>query len=376
MEVHMHVSPETEHHMIAAFESGRGVECYRAIDTIPSAVHRRELEKDLISLLRPSLHAELDSSKGDALRCAVIVGEQGTGKSTAVRKFIRSIPGPKGVVYCNVPGNTQTFSTKLRRLLGYEKHSTHNSLLREEDPEGLWMALRGPLLEAAKGYKKKHSRAMVLVIDSADRLARHQPNLLTKLQEFASTCSATGSLRVVFMSSDGAALAHIRAGLPPPRRLELFEVGHLSEGEAEVLLMDHGVPREVATVVVHTITGGSFSAIKEFLSRYDPSEPDSVSSLVLHLERRVLSSVRAMNIQIDSEFFKLLVARPTICSTKATKLLMEDQINNLVRHNIITLHPRGFYRFHARYVGLFFKTQMINIQNETSAFVNFIINFY
>ncbi len=74
------------------------------------------------------------------------------------------------------------------------------------EPMSTFLKLRKPLLEAAAKYKQKHGRPMVLVIDSVDVLAQKSPDFLGTIQDFAKNCADLGTLRIVFITSDGSAL--------------------------------------------------------------------------------------------------------------------------------------------------------------------------
>ncbi len=125
------------------------------------------------------------------------------------------------------------------------------------------------MLAAAELFKAKHDRPMVLVIDSADVLAKRNPDFFGLLQDFAKNCADRGTLRIVFISSDGSALpllmarsAWSRAEKPP------FEIGEIADEEAVDFLVKRGVPAADAEKAVKDITGGLFASLNDFLSNH------------------------------------------------------------------------------------------------------------
>lgn len=370
---------DTEHFIIPAFEEGRGVDMYRYTDkAIPVAVDRPQDERDLATLLRPQV----------ASTYAVIIGHSRCGKSMLLRKVIRSLDGPKGAVYCNVPDVTKNFITDLREILGFKSLGAHSvktwmaggrdmhphKIHQQANPYALWMEMRGPLLDAAREYRTKHGRAAVLVIDSADLLAREQPEVLSAMQDFAKTCAEQGVLRFIFVSSNGAALSLMQSRFTWSKHAELFEIGHLSDQQAENLLMQRGIPRKVAKVVVQQITGGWLHSLYEFLQIYNPSEP--IENVLYDMDKRMSNAMQHLNFLAETAVFQEMASRPTMRMHQLNEYLHQTQIDNLIYHNILCVHPRGFYTFRSRHVAAFFERRFDEIKRETNAFVNFLVSCY
>jgi transcriptional regulator with GAF, ATPase, and Fis domain len=97
--------------IIQAFSEGRGMDAFQAPDA-DAKVKRPKLHASLKAVLRPS----------ETKQYVVIVGENGTGKSTAVRQVLSKLEEPKGVVYINC-SQYNRFSLQLSRLIGYEAES-------------------------------------------------------------------------------------------------------------------------------------------------------------------------------------------------------------------------------------------------------------
>lgn len=367
---------EREHFIIPAFEEGRGVDIYRYADrAIRVDVERPQEERGLAALLCPR----------EVSTYAVVLGHVQCGKSTLVRKVIRSIEGPKGLVYCNVPVKTNNFIDCLRDVLGFnlaemlpfERRSAKQFRQNRMtiDQQALWLDVRNHLFAAGKAYRAKHGRPIVLVVDSADLLAREQPQLLIAMQDFAKTCAEKGLLRIVFMSSDGSVVSLMQTRLSWPHFVELFEVGDISDRQAENLLMQEGIPRMVAKVAVEHITGGCFRSLQEFLQIYNPEEP--VESLIRDLDMKMSRAMQHLNLLVQPDLFHDLLSRPAMHRHhQMHKLLQIAQIETLLEHNIIVLNPRGFYTFGSRQVAAFFRRQLASLRHETKSFINFLVACY
>lgn len=78
--------------------------------TVPfkNYVERKELEYDLLEMIQP---------KVEVLSFFVVVGENGSGKTTAAQKICHEVG--KGVVYINVPESLELFAEAFAKATGY-----------------------------------------------------------------------------------------------------------------------------------------------------------------------------------------------------------------------------------------------------------------
>jgi Cdc6-like AAA superfamily ATPase len=130
----------------------------------------------------------------------VIVGESGTGKSTAV-SAVATGRSEKGAVYINC-SDYKMFSLQLSRLIGseaetgirggirryLERSNREDKLVYDKEPMATFLKLATPLLQAAEQYEAATKRPMVLVIDSADELAKRDQMFMEELQIYAKDC--------------------------------------------------------------------------------------------------------------------------------------------------------------------------------------------
>ena len=202
--------------IVATFEAGRAcpslwarqslwahrpLDLYLWADTVRASVPRPGLSARIAAFLRPADSAAL-------LFYGVMYGSEGNGKSTAVRNAVRSLPSPKGVVYYSAEACGGHFSSSLAVAVGFTENAHPGDVL-------------AALKEGAHEFRVKHGWPAVLVIDGADCIAREDADFFHALQLVAKECATMGSLRIVFVVSEGRTLrtlaessAWLRADLP------------------------------------------------------------------------------------------------------------------------------------------------------------------
>jgi len=352
----------TENIILNSFEVGRGLETFAEKDS-RATVSRPNLHADLKAILYPT----------ETEHYAVIVGENGTGKSTAVRQVLASSEGPKGV-YFNCPPNHKRFSIELSRLICHEAEVDIRGAIRRrieginkeekipvylDEPMSTFSTFESNLLNAAKKFKAKHGCPMVLVIDSADVIAKNDASFLGFLQDFAKNCADMGTLRIVFISSDGSALpllmsrsAWSRAEKPP------FEIGEISNDDAVSYLEQRGVPRQVAEQAVQTISGGLFASLNDFTSNYRKGK--KLEDIVIELDSKTSIVLLDLKIKVDHPVFRQILVGGSIRSDEARKLGMSsEEVQRLVSNNILATHPNATLSFHDRHVDVWFKKKQL-----------------
>ena len=346
-----------ENIVLRAFEEGRGLNSFQGEDGL-ATVQRSELRKGLLELLHPASSEQY----------AVIVGGTGTGKSTAVRQALQSLDEPVGALYFMTPETIDTFSTDLATLLGYEHHVfdleggarrwASNTTREEgkpaasEEPRATWKKLRSVLMTVADKYKQKHQRSPTLIIDAADKLAKDDPAFLALLQDFAKDCADRGTLRVVFMSSDGVTLPLLMGRSAWSRALEAYEVSELDDADAVSFLKSRDVNEEVAMDAVATITGGRFASLNKFVSRW---QKDSNAVIRDQMDVATDASLMRAGIASNHALFRRLVDDKRLKINAAIAIMQSDQLDVLVEKNVVCVHTDGTYGFQSRQVTTFFE---------------------
>jgi hypothetical protein len=123
-------------------------------------------------------------------------------------------------------------------------------------------------MEAATLFFLEHHRPMTLVIDGVDALAREQPTFFDILQDFAKTAADSGTLCVVFVSSDKAAVERMKPRSSWSRARRPLEVGDVPDADAVAYLVKRGVSivtaGKVEIVLCQRRVGPSLLAILSF----------------------------------------------------------------------------------------------------------------
>ena len=141
--------------LLRVFEEGHGVKLFgnNAI-----MVDRKDLLDSLGKLLQPH----------ESKHYVVIMGENGTGKTTAVKQALCALKSPKGFVYFNCPISVSAFSVQLANLVefrgqldisGGAKRRTESTTNEEkvsdlmDEPLATFTMLMQPLTDAAAKFK-------------------------------------------------------------------------------------------------------------------------------------------------------------------------------------------------------------------------------
>jgi len=351
--------------VVAAFEAGgaRGRwwapappwdDAFRAKDARAS-VPRPELIADLAALLRPAATDQY----------VLVVGESGTGKSTAVRDAMRALPAPKGAVYFSAPELVGSFSRYLAIAVDYappfDPLASVWSRLGGQAPaargaDGVaWPELRGALQLAAARFHAKHARPAVLVIDAADYVAKLDATLFRDLQNFAKVCADAGSLRIVFVSSEGAALPLMRAASAWSRALKPpYEVQDIDDALAVDYLVGRGAARSAAQEAVRTVTGGRFALLLDVAGA---ARAEAVAAIANELDVRTSTVLATLGLAPTHAFFRALDGGGRVKSDAALGLLPAAALAALLAENVIALHADGAYTAHARHVESFLRSR-------------------
>jgi hypothetical protein len=345
--------------MLKVFEDG-GVSGWDAqheeVDGL-ATVPRPEVLHGLQSLLRPDISKQY----------AVVVGENGTGKSTAVRQAIRSLPDPKGVIYFLTSDSVTSFSTELAQAVGYREAFSLMARFRrwlkgrteeerahslKHEPFATWSSLRPKLKHVAVEYKKKHGHPAVLVIDAADIVCKHEREFFLQLQEFAKAGADSGSLRVVFVFSEGEALPVLQSKSAWSRALQPpYEVTDIPDDLAVQFLEDGGVGHTRASDAVRTITGGRFALLLGFAGA---ATSKSNEEILHELDVSTGEALLKAGIGATHRLFKQLSLSKYVDRDVAKRWVGHHKIDQLLSDNVLAARANGTYTFHARHVETFF----------------------
>ena len=347
--------------VLLAFEKGRGLETFSEVDK-DATIDRQDLVQDLLLILRPK----------ESKSYAVIVGENGTGKSTAVRKALSALEQPKGAVYFNCPEAADEFFIALAQLIVFSEQVDVKGGIRriiesttkekkdpdpKDQPLATFKTLRQPVMDAAAKFKSKHERPMVLVIDSADILAKQNPAFLNILQDFAKLCADIGNLRIVFISSDGSALPLLMARSSWSRADEPYEIGEIPDDLAVEYLKKKGVREDQAKLAVANLTGGLFGELNKFVT--GSAKGKTYEQIAKQRDRALRERLLDSKIHHNHALFRHLAKHKSVGTDEARDLGMEKaQLDLLLKNNILAAHPDKTYTFHGRHTAMWFSREV------------------
>ena len=353
--------------MCGVFEAG-GVAGWDAgfTNDARASVERPKVEADLASILCPSV---VD-------KYAVIVGPSGTGKSTSVRKVIRALIAKgagadtgAGVVYCATTELITDFSRNLGesvrfrepidlvdsfyRFFTRETKEKASAPLQIYEPRATWSSLAKLLKKSATMYKVKHGKAPTLVLDAMDLVAKEDKKFFAQVQDFAKACADGGIMRVVFIFSDGDALPLLLSSSAESRcdTDQVYEVGDVSDADAvEFVVSRYGKDKQLAKELVETITGGRFTLMQDYGKTDKPL--DAIRK-VLDIETKI--KLRSAGVRVTHPMLKVLATSTSIAKDVAEEMLEPSKISQLLRLNILAVHPNGTYTFNEHHVEAYVK---------------------
>jgi hypothetical protein len=355
--------------VLQTFESGGKLGWDEGFEKDADAVVKRpDVEKNLEAFFYPTPEGDLSAAY------VLVVGEHGTGKSTAVRRVVREHEGINGAIYVNVPNNVHLFGVGVAAAVGLplltvDVEGTIFRFLKldtnkvRDEPAGTWRKAELAITQAAFKFRRKHKRPAVLIIDAAERLAKKNPAFFEELQDFAKDRTDEGILRVVFVSSDGSVLEQLQSRSAKSRMLKPpFEVGDICDKEAVEFLKRKGVVEKQAEEAVRDITGGRFELLNDYLRVWWSKGNDATRHELFKATRDAVESV---GIGERHPFFGALVAQQRIDKSPAKRLFSDKAdttLRALLNKNIISAHPDLTFTFHSRHVETFFKQEVFGLK--------------
>jgi hypothetical protein len=342
--VWFYFSEDNVSRIIRAFEAGELV--YNKIAD-EHKIHRPEVVAEFKTLfLQPSEDTYF-----------LIVGETGTGKTTAILDAVSDLKVPRGVVYFMAPAFPDHFVSNLARKLNYDPHALDLAGTlkrwitgRSQDVAKVdFSTLRKHLVEAAQAFKAKHGRQPVLIIDAADFIAKGDPQLMQRLQNFAKTEADAKRLRV-FFANEGSVLP-LMAASSSIKRARIIEIGDIPDEQALKYLQSFQVPDDRAIDAVANITGGRLIDLVQYKSAY--SEYKSNADYREPFDNNIQSTLVRLNFQKDHALFEALKSGAVSTSAAKAKVTAE-QLAYLLKHNVLAQHADWSLSFHSRVVKTFF----------------------
>ncbi|RUS15768.1 P-loop containing nucleoside triphosphate hydrolase protein [Endogone sp. FLAS-F59071] len=129
----------------------------------------------------------------------LVVGEQGTGKTTAITQAANKVGA--GIVYIQGFDNLETFSNAFADALGW-KYEIAGKNGFFQDPNDKFDHAMAAFRRSAAKYKAKYNKPAVLILDDISKLAKNHPNVIEKLQDIAKVVADKKEFTIVFVTSE------------------------------------------------------------------------------------------------------------------------------------------------------------------------------
>jgi len=138
--------------------------------------------------------------------------------------------------------------------LGYisDRYAHYHTL--SDDQVQAFGEVMSVLKTSASWYKADFGKVPVLIIDGVDILAKKYKEICCQLVSYAKVLANDDELKLVLVSSEGTILPLIKH-LSGTNRALMYEVGDITDKEAENYLVQVGVEPEKAKKLVNVIGG-------------------------------------------------------------------------------------------------------------------------
>ena len=301
----------------------------------------------------------------------IILGPAGTGKSYATQ--IACSKYPKGVIYTEIHYSRLVHSfakdTGIRitptpfDFIG--KYFGSDYIRYYEVPDnnniGAIHKIMAILAERAAVYKNKHGVMPCLIIDNADLLAKAYPDKFQTLFSFAKDYANQGTLRVVFVISEGHTLQLIRSMAASSSIMEIL--GYPKE-EAIGYLDKSGMPHSLSEKIFE-YTGGRMTFLVNAIdicsihSGNQTPEEKLLKEIKEELYYKNASASFEAMMSVDRSILKMLLkeiqnsndqsidCQKVLCNRPEETIKV---ITSLVKNNVFCYNARGHLQYHNRII--------------------------
>ena len=175
------------------------------------------------------------------------------------------------------------------------------------------------------------------------------------MQDFAKACADGGIMRVVFIFSDDDALPLLSSSAGSRcDKIQVYEVGDVSDVDAiKFVVSRYGKKEQLAKELVETITGGRFTLMQDYGKTDKPL--DAIRE-VLDIETHI--KLRSAGVRPTHPMFKAIATTASIKKNVAEDMLDPSKISQLLRLNILAVHPNGTYTFNEHHVEAYVKKEL------------------
>ncbi|CAG8579800.1 10558_t:CDS:2 [Acaulospora morrowiae] len=279
----------------------------------------------------------------------------------------------RGVIYVDVPASLDLtkFGDAFGKALNFtfEEHISYTiQLIRKmfsktEDILSKWERALDAFKREAEVYKAKNGKPPVIIYDNVSRLIADHPRILDVLQDDAKDNADDRKYIAVFVSSEGGV----------PRRMELMEIGDLSEKESKDYLINKRNIKEDAKKF-YKLVGGRIMDLKIVADKFiDGKSLEDIKNSILNEIEKKFNTAQLLRKQYHHEIGKRVIHALLESKNKELKFttFMEyfnnyKEANEVLENNVFAYHPENNV--------VTFQSQSVEsyIRENTDIFVNLI----
>ncbi|RIA94349.1 P-loop containing nucleoside triphosphate hydrolase protein [Glomus cerebriforme] len=302
----------------------------------------------------------------DQSRYYTVCGGHGTGKTTLIRLASREVG--RGVVYVDVPPFVNDFGEAFGEAINFafEEDISFNNQLRRKlgstDNNPKWVRALKAFQHAAKAYKVKYDRPMVIVYDNVSRL---DPEVIRILQNSAKDNADSQTYIAVFVSSEGSVpkimeknSSYSRASNRP------IEIGDLTKEESIEYLVDKRKIKEEAANSLYELVGGRIVDLKFVADDFLSGQAfKGIKQAILSITEKKLKSAQIYPKQkYHKVACQIINSLLTIKELEYRKYLQffdnVEEADEVLEKNVFAYHPgKNVVTFQSQSVELYIRTE-------------------
>ncbi|RHZ80071.1 hypothetical protein Glove_139g36 [Diversispora epigaea] len=266
----------------------------------------------------------------------MIYGKDGIGKSTLIKMASREVG--QGVIYVDIPLplDNYCFVIELAKAM-----NINLSWLRNDDYKEQWKAVLSAFERAAKVYKAKYGRPLVIIYDNVDQF---NTDILDILQSSVTESDNKGNYIAVFVCSEYSAVQrmNLRGHWAD---MDYFEIGDLTKEESMDYLNKKNIGEEEARKI-YELVGGCILDLKK--AARDLFSGRSFEDIKKTIEIEAEIKFLAAKLLPGDEYYEVwrniidvLLNSKELCASELWEIFNNSKrVDELLSKNVFEYHPK------------------------------------
>ncbi|RHZ80066.1 hypothetical protein Glove_139g33 [Diversispora epigaea] len=267
--------------------------------------------------------------------CYIIYGNEDIGKSTLIKMASREVG--QGVIYVDIPlpFNNYYFGIEFKKAMNID--SLNSDGYKEE-----WKVALSAFERAAKVYKAKYGRPLVIIYDNVDRLIPRNTDILDILQSSVTESGNKGNYIAVFVCS-GYSVTQRMSSRGHWTDIDYFEIGDLTEEESIDYLNQKNIREEEARKI-YELVGGYILDLKK--AAHDLFSGQSFEDIKKEFKFKVELKFRNARLlpgygyyEVGRNIINILLSSGELCASELWKSLNHSERDKLMGKNVFKYNP-------------------------------------